>query len=358
MSADSAKPAASVILSVFNNQRELPAAMESIFGQSFSDFEVIAVDDGSSDGSGEILERYAHGDPRLRVVHQSNQGLSSSLNLACDMARADYLIRHDADDVSARDRFARQLFYMQSRPEVALAGAWTCFVHPQDGPRFVFALPDSHELLLSYLTRGHNPLVHGAAILRASAFKKLPGGYRFHCPGEEYDLWLRMSQHGLIGMVTSVCYFFTLSQYGITYSSYRMHSKVINLALSLHKERMHYGRELTPDIQEKHREIVRAFSPRCPPGLVADYGEGIASLRVADYRRYRLCMKKAARGVNLLSLKARLHVLFSFLPGLARFAYKLREWNTPRRYYFPCPADLKLPVFPEGPDDIPGKNLR
>src|SRR5882672_1930599 len=99
-------PRLSVVMSVFNGERYLAAALESILRQSFSDFELLAIDDGSTDGSAGILRGCA--DPRLRILtNGTNIGLTRSLNRGLAAARGAYVARHDADDLSHPSRFAR-----------------------------------------------------------------------------------------------------------------------------------------------------------------------------------------------------------------------------------------------------------
>src|SRR5689334_24261365 len=102
-------PALSVLLPVRDAGPYLTASLASLWRQSFRDFEVVAVDDGSRDGSGERLERAARREPRLRVIRQDARGLPAALNRALAAARAPLLARHDADDLSHGDRKSTRL---------------------------------------------------------------------------------------------------------------------------------------------------------------------------------------------------------------------------------------------------------
>ncbi|MEJ8631119.1 glycosyltransferase family A protein [Sphingomonas sp. I4] len=104
-------PRITVALSVYNNAAYLALALDSILAQSFTDFELLAVNDGSSDASPAILDRYAASDPRVRVIHQSNQGLIPSLNRIIAEARAPYIARMDGDDIAHPNRFAQQIAF-------------------------------------------------------------------------------------------------------------------------------------------------------------------------------------------------------------------------------------------------------
>jgi glycosyltransferase involved in cell wall biosynthesis len=102
-------PAISVLMPVYNAGRFLPAAIESILAQTCADFELIAIDDGSRDGSADVLAQFAARDPRVRVLTQENRGIVATLNRALELARAPLVARMDADDLSRRDRFAKQV---------------------------------------------------------------------------------------------------------------------------------------------------------------------------------------------------------------------------------------------------------
>src|SRR5947209_1079246 len=98
-------PAISVLMPVYNAGRFLAPALDSVLVQTFADFEVIAIDDGSPDGSAAVLRQFAARDPRIRVVSQQNQGIVATLNRALALARAPLVARMDADDLTRPDRF-------------------------------------------------------------------------------------------------------------------------------------------------------------------------------------------------------------------------------------------------------------
>ncbi|HRI88694.1 MAG TPA: glycosyltransferase family 2 protein, partial [Candidatus Hydrogenedentes bacterium] len=100
MSSTEKIPAISVITPVYNNASYLPEALDSILGQTFSDFEFILVNDGSTDNSLEVLETYARRDPRIRISSRENRGYISALNEGLAMARSEFIARMDADDVA------------------------------------------------------------------------------------------------------------------------------------------------------------------------------------------------------------------------------------------------------------------
>src|SRR5450631_1560654 len=113
-------PAVSVIMPVRNGEAWLGQGIASVLSQEFADFELLIVDDGSSDGTPLILEQFSGTDARIRVIHQAPQGIVSALNCAIAAARAPYLARLDADDRAMHERLGRQVAFMQAHAEIVL----------------------------------------------------------------------------------------------------------------------------------------------------------------------------------------------------------------------------------------------
>lgn len=116
------EPKISVVMSVYNGERYLGEAVESIFNQTFSDFEFIIINDGSTDRTPEILTEID--DPRAKVINQPNRGLTASLNRAIRLAKGEYIARMDADDISEPTRLERQVEVLDRDPDVVLVACW------------------------------------------------------------------------------------------------------------------------------------------------------------------------------------------------------------------------------------------
>lgn len=128
-------PRVTVLMPVYNGQAYLARTIESLLGQTWRDFELLALDDGSSDGTWSILERYAAADPRVRPVRNpANLGQPRTQNRGLELARGELIARNDADDVSAPDRLARQVAFMDAHPEVVLLGCQVRLIDEQDRP--------------------------------------------------------------------------------------------------------------------------------------------------------------------------------------------------------------------------------
>ena len=119
------KPCVSVVMSVYNGSVHLAKSVESILPQEGVDFEFIIVNDGSSDGSGEILESYARRDKRIRVIEQENTGLTKALIRGCKEARGKYIARQDVDDISMPGRLKALEEILDCNKDMVLAFSWT-----------------------------------------------------------------------------------------------------------------------------------------------------------------------------------------------------------------------------------------
>lgn len=115
-------PLISVIMSVYNDEKYLKDAVESILGQSFKDFEFIIINDGSTDSSLNILKEYEEKDKRIVLIDQENKGLTKSLNIGIKRACGKYIARMDSDDISLADRFSKQIKFLKQKKEYALVG--------------------------------------------------------------------------------------------------------------------------------------------------------------------------------------------------------------------------------------------
>jgi Glycosyl transferase family 2 len=186
-------PPVSVVLPVYNGEAFLAEAIGSILGQSFRDFELIAIDDGSTDGSASILD--AVRDMRMRVIHQANAGLAASLNRGISLARGKYIARQDHDDLSLPMRFTRQVQFLEQNPDCALVGT-RAEIRSGDGPAMRFHDHPAEDAALRFELLFDNPFVHSSVMLRKRAVEAV-GGYSTdpaRQPPEDYELWSRLAR--------------------------------------------------------------------------------------------------------------------------------------------------------------------
>ncbi len=195
MSDITSSPALCVAMSVYNGERFLAPAIESILGQTFTNFEFLILDDGSSDATPNIIQRYAAQDNRIRPIIRDNRGLIVSLNQLLAEARAPIIARMDADDMSRADRFEKQMAFLEANPDHGIVGSWSEDIDAHDEPWLVEAPehPLKHEEFLHNIRFGGPLLCHPVVMFRTDIVRQA-GGYHAafkHC--EDHDLWLRLS---------------------------------------------------------------------------------------------------------------------------------------------------------------------
>ena len=202
----------SVVMSVYDSAGTLEATLDSILAQTLTDFELIAIDDGSTDQSGTILDEYASHDARIRVLHQENRGLTRALIAGCAAARGRYIARHDAGDLSHPRRLALQQRMLDADAEVIFVSCATQYVGPEGEPLWIAhpsgaALTPAHILdpaKANVLSDG--PTHHGSVMFRRDAYERA-GGYRaaFYY-GQDFDLWFRLAALGKFQTVDEALY--------------------------------------------------------------------------------------------------------------------------------------------------------
>ncbi|MEL7114180.1 MAG: glycosyltransferase [Pseudomonadota bacterium] len=200
-------PRVSVLLPVYNGGAYLEAAVQSLLDQTFGDFEIIAIDDGSKDTSRATLDRLARDEARLKVISRENRGLIATLNEAMDRARGVYLARMDADDIALPDRFAAQVAFLDAHPDVVAVGTRALLVDAEGWPLRPFAEKTTHaEIDAAHLEGRGGTIVHPAAMIRAEALRAV-GGYDDRYPhAEDLDLFLRLGEQGQLANLPEILF--------------------------------------------------------------------------------------------------------------------------------------------------------
>jgi len=189
-------PRVTVLMPVYNASEFLREAVDSILKQSFSDFEFLIIDDGSTDGSQSLIHSYH--DSRIRFdQNEKNIGVAKTLNRGLDLARGEYIARMDADDISLPRRLEKQIHFMDKNPEIGVSGTWIRLFGDQ--PRVVARCPNGASIIKAYMLFD-NALYHPTVIMRRDMIKKYNLRYDSHFNRtEDYDLWLRASNHFSLG---------------------------------------------------------------------------------------------------------------------------------------------------------------
>ncbi len=189
-------PAVSVLLPCYNAAKTLNEAMESLNIQTVEDFEVIAVDDGSTDTTSSILQEWADIDERIHLISQTQSGIVTALNVGMQACQSPLIARMDSDDLAHPQRLALQMAFLEQHPEIAVVGCRVRGYPPEDVRQgFSIYLDWQNSLLSDEDIRREmfveSPLAHPSVIVRKEWLFEV-GGYQEHGWPEDYDLWLRL----------------------------------------------------------------------------------------------------------------------------------------------------------------------
>ena len=192
-----ALPKVSVVMAVYNGEAYVSEAIESVLAQSFRDFEMVIIDDGSTDATTDILRRFETADDRIRVLRQKNSGQLAALNIGCGAAQGKYIARIDHDDVAFSDRFEKQVEFLDSHETVVIMGGGFVLVDKK-GRRIRTELFPAEDQDIRKVLPLYNCFCHSTVMVRKETLQAV-GGYRMAAAlAEDYDLWCRMAEHGAL----------------------------------------------------------------------------------------------------------------------------------------------------------------
>lgn len=183
-------PEVTVLLCVFNGADHLNEAIDSVLHQSFKDFELLIIDDGSTDGTPGIVKNVP--DQRVRSIrHDTNRGLISRLNEGLEQATGRYIARMDADDLCHQERLERQYQFLETHPEVGVVGTAVRIINGEGRGRIVYQYPEDHEVI-DWVLPFVCPLAHPSIMMRRDLVRSVGGYAASAMHAEDYDLWERL----------------------------------------------------------------------------------------------------------------------------------------------------------------------
>lgn len=181
-----------VLMSVYNGEKYLHEAIDSILNQTFKDFEFIIINDCSTDDTAKILESYK--DSRIRIVtNEKNIGVAKSLNKGLQLAQGRYIARMDADDISALNRLQKEVDFLHAHEDCAVVGTFTTIIDENSQPLLRYERPIEDADIQKSLWK-ENCLAHGSVMMRKQALDDIGIYDESIKRAQDYDLWLRLSE--------------------------------------------------------------------------------------------------------------------------------------------------------------------
>lgn len=293
-------------MSVYNGARYLSESIESLLSQEAVDFELIIVDDGSTDATPGLLAQFAARDERVRVIRQENQGITRALIRGCAAARGAFIARQDADDLSLPGRLKAQTELLASDESLAFVSCWAEVIGPRDEVLVTYERPLGPEAGTRMLfDRVGGPPGHGSVMFRRDAYQRV-GGYASDLYyAQDSDLWLRMALIGRLQYVPKVLYQYRLAPDSISGSRHALKTPFAALVDELHEARL-AGRSEVP-ILAKARQLPRhteGQSTTTKPGSEASTLYFIGKCLLDRYDRRSLGYLRACIRINPFNLRA------------------------------------------------------
>ena len=311
-------PILSILLCVYNGEAYLRQAVDSILQQSYCDFELVLVDDGSTDGAvGQIADL---NDERIKIVRKKNTGLTDSLNVGLRHCNGQFIARHDADDISLPQRFVKQLSFLQKNENIGAVGCAVRLIDEDGDIIGGLEYPTDTEHLYEKNIQA-NQFVHGSLMFRRELLKKVSGYRNEFIFAQDYDLTLRCQEVSLLANLSEPLY---LSRFGgqrISTNKAAEQAAIANMARIFAKQRRSGEQDI---IQAKqYNGDYMAFADEQVTYANNDQVLLYLYLRAGLGSKARNCIQRLlARGEGN-PIKLGINYILSFLPkSIGRFVYR------------------------------------
>lgn len=276
----------------------MSGSIESILGQTFSNFEFVLIDDGSTDDTFKVIQEYSRLDPRIVPVSKPNTGLTNSLNIGACLCRGRWIARIDADDLAMPDRLEKQLNHLRKFPDTLLLGT-ACELIDTAGARIKsYSWPIDHEKLVDQLEMSFSIFPHSSAMFNTLVFNQVGGYNKRFLMSQDCDLWLRFCERGKISCLPEILV--KLRKHGQQVSSQNGNVDQINYGMSAivcHFLRSADGFDPSNDDEATWLIFLKWMQQQ----LYSDHFLGYQKLRIQMRENYYKFMQAASLS-NLLQL--------------------------------------------------------
>ena len=185
-------PKVTVLMSVYNGEKYIKEAIDSILNQTFKDFEFLIINDGSTDRTAEIIRNYSN--TRIKIhKNKENFGLTKSLNIGLKLARGEYIARQDADDMSMSERLEKELDFLETHKDYAVVGTFVKIMNENSKIIRLLDRPLEDKQIREFLKKD-NCITHGSSMIRMESFYDVGSYDESMERSQDYELWLRISK--------------------------------------------------------------------------------------------------------------------------------------------------------------------
>ena len=290
-------PRVSVVMPAFNAERYLRPALDSVLSQDYDDFDVIVVNDGSTDSTAAILEAYAARDRRLRVMTQPNQGAAAANNLAINATDAEFIARMDADDISLPGRLSRLVGYLDEHPNAGAVGSGVAFID-HGGHQFARQIERmAHTKITHALKSGRrNPLLNPSVMFRRRCWLDAGGERVCFVRAHDFDLWIRLAAVHAIHAIPDVLLHYRIHGDNVSLKTVELQA-LCGLAATRSAELRRQGQpdpfdQLTTAVSTKHLLAAGCSEARCREAVLAGIaGQLVLSLMTRQIDRAEALMR-------------------------------------------------------------------
>ena len=277
-------PRITVLMSVYNDEKYLKKSMDTILNQTFTDFEFVIINDGSTDTTLEVLKKYT--DPRVKIISNTQQiGLSKSLNKGLQVAKGEYIARQDSNDISSPKRLEKQVAYLEARTEYGLVGTWTYKIDAENNiiDKEMF-FTEHDDIVMTLLTENH--FVHSSIMFRKDCIDKL-GGYNEELKyAQDYDLWLRISEYYKVANISEFLQYWRYEKHGISVDKREEQKRYALLIRDKFLQRVAKKKEWQPIIEKSYERTYNSMLKKYLKAII--YNRFIESVNETENANIRI----------------------------------------------------------------------